>query len=124
MSSLLLISLPAAVLNITLNLWLVPIYGALAAAMDTFASFLFMAVASSLVRWRVDGRAPHLRQIGALFAVAFLAMMMTSRLDLESWSGRVFGKGLLLVVAALAFLAITDLLSPLARRAGIILTRK
>jgi len=124
MSSLLLISLPAAGLNIVLNLWLVPFYGGIAAAVNTLVAFLYMALASSVIRWRVDGRAPHLRPIGYLLAVAILATIVAASLQSESWSVRVAGKGLLLVVAAFAFLTIAGLLIPLARRAGIKMTPK
>jgi O-antigen/teichoic acid export membrane protein len=68
------VSLGAAVLNVGLNLWLIPVYGIMAASGITVLTELYVAVAGTVIVWRVLKFIPSVRS--TLLIVAATAIMM------------------------------------------------
>ena len=99
------LSLIALMINIGLNLWLIPIFGIMGAAIATLVAYAALAILGELGRYRIFKHRMEYRRIGACLAAVFTASAAALYIDHSVAVAGEFSLNALLLKIPLALVA-------------------
>ena len=111
------LSFIALLVNIGLNLWLIPIYGIVGAAVATLAAYTALAILGEIGRYRIFRHSMDYRRIGSCLAAVFVASSLALYIDNTMAVAGQFSMKAFLIKLPIALVAILFMWQFVLRRA-------